>query len=243
MINIISCFWNAECFIEECVNSVKRQSVNDFKMYLIDDLSTDNTVDKIQSLIANDARFTLIVNKEKKFKIRNMDDILRNKNIICDEDIIIELDGDDALYGNHVLEKIQLEYSINPTLWLTNGNFIYKNGRKGFCAEVNPKTVRGDNFTFCHLKTWKAHLWRKIQPKDFFHSWGNPIIVAPDLAYCYPMIEMAANGHYKFISDILYLYNDESPFNEFKDGSAGGGRFYQMQSEMEIRSKTPYSPL
>ena len=37
-------------------------------MYLIDDVSTDTTVDKINSLIEGDNRFILIQNSEKKFK-------------------------------------------------------------------------------------------------------------------------------------------------------------------------------
>ena len=79
MIKIISCFWNASRYIEGCINSVKNQSLIDFKMYLIDDVSTDDTIEKIKSLIDNDKRFELIENKEKKFKLKNIDELRKNK--------------------------------------------------------------------------------------------------------------------------------------------------------------------
>jgi glycosyltransferase involved in cell wall biosynthesis len=242
MINIVSCFWNAEKFIEKCIASVKIQSFSSFKMYLIDDVSSDGTVEKIKNLIHGDERFVLIENKSKKYKIKNIDDLINNESLISDEDIIIELDGDDCLFNKDVLFRINQEYLSDENLWLTNGSFIFSSGEMGFSGKANPSNIRNESFSFSHLRTWKAHLWKKIKKEDFLNNFGDIIINAPDLAYSFPMAEMAANGHYKFIPDILYIYNNESPYNEFKEESAGGGRFYQIQSEMEIRAKQPYSP-
>jgi len=243
MIKIISCFWNASKYIEESINSVKNQAFKDFKIYLIDDVSTDDTVEKIKPLIEDDDRFCLIKNKDKKFKLKNIDDLIRNESEIDDEDIIVELDGDDQFANNNVLIIINNKYYNNPNLWLTNGSFIYKDGRIGFSNKVDYSQIRKQPFQFSHLRTWKAHLWKRINAEDFNHKFGNPIISAPDLAYSFPMIEMAGNIHYEFIPEILYIYNDESPYNEFKDESAGGGKFQQFLCESEIRSKKPYEPI
>jgi glycosyltransferase involved in cell wall biosynthesis len=43
MIKIISCFWNAEKYIENCIKTLKNQKSTDFQVYLIDDMSTDNS--------------------------------------------------------------------------------------------------------------------------------------------------------------------------------------------------------
>lgn len=240
MLKIISCFWNASNFIEDCIHSVKNQSFKDFKMYLVDDVSTDNTIEKIKNLIYGDNRFELIINKNKKFKLQNIDDLIRNSEIIHDEDIIIELDGDDKLASNDVLGFISEKYVQNSNLWLTNGSFIYKSGNPGFSSRVNPEIVRQTPFTFSHLRTWKAHLWRKINKKDFYDDFGNLLVSAPDLAYSFPMVEMAGNRHYEFIPEVLYVYNDESPFNEFKSDSAGGGKLSQIMCETSIRRKPRY---
>ena len=37
-----------------------------------------------------------------------------------------------------------------------------------------------------------------------------------DLAFMYPMIEMAGIKHIKFIDKVLYVYNDLNPHNDMK---------------------------
>lgn len=243
MIKIISCFWNASKYIEKCINSIKSQTFSNYKVFLVDDMSTDDTVKIIESLIDGDDRFILIKNDEKKFKLRNMDELIMDEGIFDDEDIIIELDGDDWLFDNNVLNLINEKYNSNKNLWLTNGSFIYSNGRFGFASKVNYQTVRQDVFTFSHLRTWKAHLWRQIDEESFLDENNEYFVSAPDVAYSLPMIEMAGNKHYEFIPNILHVYNEESPYNEHKNGSAGGGLNTQSQNAFKIRNKKKYNTL
>lgn len=241
MIKIISCFWNASKYIEKCINSIKNQTLKEYKVFLVDDMSTDNTVEIIQELIKDDDRFVLIKNEEKKFKLRNMDELIMNEDLFEDEDIIIELDGDDWFFDEKVLDLINQKYTDNKNLWLTNGSFIYSNGRFGFASKVNYKTVRQDVFTFSHLRTWKVHLWRQIDEESFLDENDNYFISAPDVAYSLPMIEMAGDKHYEFIPNILHVYNEESPYNEHKNESAGGGLTTQAQNAFKIRNKRKYN--
>ena len=48
MIKIISCFWNASKYIEKCIDSIKNQTLKEYKVFLVNDMSTDNTVEIIQ---------------------------------------------------------------------------------------------------------------------------------------------------------------------------------------------------
>ena len=73
-IKIVSTFWNCGQYIEDCILSVKNQTFKNFEMFLIDDMSQDDTVEKIKKIIKDDSRFHLIVNEEKKYKLKNMDD-------------------------------------------------------------------------------------------------------------------------------------------------------------------------
>jgi glycosyltransferase involved in cell wall biosynthesis len=243
MIKIVSCFWNASKYIEECISSVKNQSFKDFKMYLIDDVSTDDTVEKIKLLIQNDTRFDLIQNKDKKFKLKNIDDLIRDDHKIHDEDIIIELDGDDALASFDVLNFINNKYMNNSNLWLTNGSFMYSDGRYGFSSPVNYKSIRSDFFTFSHLRTWKAHLWRKIEKESFLDENNEYFKSAADVAYSFPMIEMAGDEHYQFIPNILLIYNDDNIYADNKPHSAAGGILEQSKTANYIRFKKSYSLL
>lgn len=240
---VVSAFWNASNYIERCITSVMSQEFTDFTMYLIDDMSDDDTVSKIESLISNDKRFKLLVNTEKKYKLRNFDDLIMDEELINDEDIIIELDGDDWLYDERVLEKIHKRYLNNKNLWMTNGSFMYSNGQIGFSSKVNPSTVRKDPFRLSHLRTWKSHLWRSIEEESFIGPDGEYFRSAPDVAYSFPMVEMAGDKHYEFIPDIMYVYNAESPYNEHKPNSSDGGLQSQSNNANYIRNMKPYRPL
>jgi glycosyltransferase involved in cell wall biosynthesis len=128
MIKIISCFWNAETYISNCIKTLKNQKDKEFEVFLIDDMSTDKSVEVIKNLISDDLRFKLIVNIEKKFKLKNLDDLI---STFDDEDIIVELDGDDFLLGNDVITEIKKIYN-NKNVWLTNGSFMYTMVLMGF---------------------------------------------------------------------------------------------------------------
>jgi len=242
MIKIVSCFWNASDYIEKCIMSVKNQTHKEFKMFLIDDISSDKTVEIIKNIIDGDDRFVLIKNDEKKYKLKNLDNLLSDENLINDEDIIVELDGDDWLYNNKVLEFIYNKYNSNTQLWLTNGSFIYSTGSVGFSKRVNHRTIRNDVFSFSHLRTWKSHLWRSIDKTSFMDQNGEYFKSAPDVAYSFPMVELSGDDHYEFINDILLVYNAESPFNEHKDG-ASAGKNEQERCANIIRKLPKYNPI
>ena len=234
MIKVVSCFWNAEKYIGRCIESLQMQKFADFEVYLIDDMSTDQSVEKIKKLINNDNRFKLIVNTEKKFKLRNLDELIRTFN---DEDIVIELDGDDWLYVPTVFSEIEKTYQ-DPSVWLTNGSFMYSNGRKGFSSKCNPESVRKDPFRFSHLRTWKSFLWKNIPLDNFTESNGEYFKSGADVAYTFPLLELAGEENYKFLSNILYVYNGDSPYNDHKPDSACGGLQEQTKVANIIRNKT-----
>jgi glycosyltransferase involved in cell wall biosynthesis len=243
MIKIISCFWNVEEYIIKCLDSVINQNLKDFKMFLVDDFSDDNTVNLIREKINDDDRFILIVNQEKKFKLKNIDDLLLDENLFDDEDIIVELDGDDWLENNNVLSLINEKYKQNKNLWITNGSFVYSSGKFGFSSKVNPDTIRKDTFLFSHLRTWKVHLWRNIEEKSFIDIDGQYFKSGADTAYCFPMVEMAGNRHYEYIPNILYVYNEQNPRNDHKPGSGSGGPHEQVRCSNIIRNFPKYKNL
>ena len=240
MIKFVVCVWNVEKYIKNCIRTLKSQSDRDFKVFIIDDMSTDNTVEVVTSLIDGDDRFELIVNTEKKFKLRNLNELI---STFDDEDIVIELDGDDFLLNSEVVSEIRKVYS-DKKVWLTNGSFMYSNGNPGFSMKCNPDTVRKDEFRFSHLRTWKTFLWKSI-PQDYFRDDnGEYFKAAPDVAYSFALLELAGNENYRFIPNLLYVYNADSPYNEHKPGCAtGGGHPEQERCANIIRNKTKLKKL
>jgi glycosyltransferase involved in cell wall biosynthesis len=239
MIRIVSCFWNAEKYLPNCIRTLKNQKNVDFCVYLIDDMSTDNSSSVVKELIKDDERFKLIINNEKKFKLKNLDELIPTFD---DEDIVVELDGDDFLFSDTVLEQVHGFYK-NKNIWLTNGSFVYSNGTLGFSSQVNPDTVRSDIFTFSHLRTWKVFLWKSIPKECFMDVDGNYFKSAPDVAYTIPLLELAGKEHYKYNPNVLYVYNSSSPYNEHKNESAGGGLNEQTRCANVVRQKTKLNKL
>jgi glycosyltransferase involved in cell wall biosynthesis len=220
MIKFVVCVWNAEKYIKNCIRTLKSQQDREFKVFIIDDVSTDNTVEITKSLIVDDNRFNLIVNSEKKFKLKNLDELIPTFE---DNDIIIELDGDDFLLNSEVVSDIRKIYS-DGKVWLTNGSFMYSNGNPGFSSKCNPDTVRKDVFRFSHLRTWKTFLWKSI-PKNYLKDDnGEYFKSAADVAYTFSLLELAGEENYRFLPKLYYVYNEQSPYNDHKPGSATGGR-------------------
>ena len=234
MINFVVCVWNAEKYIKNCIRTLKSQQDRDFKVFIIDDVSTDNTVEITKSLIVDDNRFNLIINTEKKFKLKNLDELIPTFD---DDDIVIELDGDDFLLNSDVVYDIRKIYSEGD-VWLTNGSFMYSSGNEGFSSKCNPNTIRKDVFRFSHLRTWKTFLWKAI-PKDYLRDDnGEYFISAADVAYTFSLLELAGEENYRFLPKLYYVYNEQSPYNDHKPGSAtGGGHQEQDRCSNIIRNK------
>ena len=235
---ILTTLYNAEKYIERCIGTMLIQTHKDFKCYITDDMSTDNSVKLAKDMIMGDDRFVLIENKEKMYQPGNYDQVIRNNPDIADDEICIELDGDDWFPDNKTLERINEVYK-DENVWIANGSFRYANGRPGFAAPPrNIDTIRREVFTASHVRTWRAFLWREIEEDYLKDENGVYWQVAGDLAFMYPMIEMAGPEHYKFMTDINYIYNVDNPLNDHKVNMPT-----VSQTVVKIRNRKQYSRL
>ena len=208
--------YNSPDVIEKCLSTIIGQNYSNIICYIIDDLSTDNSADVAEAFIKGDNRFKLIRNTEKRYQGGNYDLICRDMPDVDDEDIIVEVDGDDWLPNGGVFKRVIETYS-NGDIWISNGSFQYSDGRAGFSQPVTDlSTLRHGPYTASHLRTWKAFLWRAIKPEDLRDSNGNWWSSACDLIFMYDMFELAGLEHYAFMNDINYIYNDQNALNEHK---------------------------
>ena len=66
---------------------------------------------------------------------------------------------------------------------------------------------------------------------------GNFFDVTWDMAFMFPMLEMAA-GHFKFIPDVLYVYNQGNVLNDFRQKVVR-----QIRCKYHVSSKEKYTPI
>lgn len=235
---IVTTLYNAESYVEKCIGSLMGQNFKDFKCYITDDMSTDNSVNIVKDMIEGDDRFILIENKEKFYQPGNYDQVIRNNSDISDDEIVIEVDGDDWLPDSKTLSRINEVYS-NPDIWIANGTFRYSNGSIGFATKQNDfDNLRTSRFTASHIRTWRAFLWRNIKQEDLKDENGIYWKVTGDLAFMFPMLEMAGEDRYHFMTDINYIYNEENPINDHKVDLT-----LVNDIAIKIRNKTPYKKI
>lgn len=238
MIHVLTTLYNCENYIEQCIGSLMSQRHKEFKCYITDDLSTDNSVKIVENLIKNDDRFILIKNTEKKYQPGNYDQVINGDYGIDDNDIIVEVDGDDWLPDTKVLSRINDVYS-DDNVWIANGSFKYSDGRKGFAAPPRDiDNIRNELFTASHMRTWRAFLWRAIDTDYLKDDNGQYWEVAGDLAFMFPMLEMSGPEHYRFMNEINYVYNEQNPLNDHKVNMAAVNNIVS-----QIRNKSKYKRL
>lgn len=216
--NIIVPVYNSEKWIGGCIESILSQDYLNYDVLVINDCSTDDTWGVIKEYPV-----FAITNRKRLGALEN---IVRGIKLIG-EDIIVTVDGDDRLADDKVLSHLDSLYTND--VWMTYGSFLpvsgkYKNTCQAFdkmrvpCEEgwlVDAQTTpaeyrRSGYWVTSHLRTFRKSLWDRIEDKDLRGDDGQYFKVAWDLAFMYPMIEMA-DGHVRFIDKILYLYNDLNP--------------------------------
>lgn len=237
---VIPSYNNREWY-EENLNSVFRQHYENYRVIYVADAPTDGTETLVRQYVKEmeqEHRFTLLVNRERSGPLAS---ITRAINTCDKGEIIVDLDGNDWFAHEDVLSKLNAIYS-DPDVWMTYGQFFYYPGYyKGFAFEIPTEVLEKNTFrsfggAATHLKTFYAGLFQKIRKEDLLYN-GKFIPKAIDLAFIIPIIEMAGI-HSKFVSDVLYIYNNSHPQNDHKLSGP-------EEEEMDrlIRSRDIYEPL
>jgi glycosyltransferase involved in cell wall biosynthesis len=111
--SIIISVYNLEKYISKAIDSVLSQNFNNYEIIIINDGSTDNTWSILEQYAISHDNIN-IVNNEKNIGLGAS----RNVGLsICKGQYILFLDGDDYLYDNSTLERINSVVSIsNPDI-------------------------------------------------------------------------------------------------------------------------------
>ena len=222
---VISPFYNADEFIERCINSVAAQIYNNYEHILIDDCSTEtsntalNTIANLPENIRH--KFKLIKNSTNQGAVYNHINTIRDLN---DDDIVILLDGDDWLtnspdifqYYNHIHENNDFTYG---SCWSVVDNIPLVSQPYPSQVKAN-KSYREHMFNwyapYTHLRTLKAKLIKYEDNSAFMDKDGNWFKAGGDLATFYQAIENCDSDRIYCSADVVYQYNDAHPHNDYK---------------------------
>lgn len=247
---IVITAYNAEKWIERCINSALNQKYDYFSIIVVNDCSEDNTLKIILDKFHNTG-IHLISNKERKGSaVANLKKAV-NTYGERDNDIIVCLDGDDYLHDDNVLSYLDRVY--HPDVWLTYGQNKSLSGKHDRISmpltavrtwkweELRTISLHTNEYRqyglwhTSHLRTFRKGLFDKVKDDDLRYSDGEYFRTCCDVCVMYPMIEMAGDKHIFYVDKILYVYNDLNGY---------GGRAEENMRNMEyIQNKPIYEEI
>lgn len=146
MVSIIIPNYNKFNYIEETINCLKSQSINLWECIIIDDNSTDGSLELIQNLILDDFRFKIIENKINKGAC-----FCRNQGIkAASSEYIIFLDADDYLMNDCLNKRI---IKLNDNIY--SDFLVFPTGT--FKKKIGDCDIIWNNFNGNHLNRFLAH--------------------------------------------------------------------------------------
>ena len=109
--------YNQQSYIEKAIKSVLNQTLKNFEIVVINDGSTDKTLEIIKSF--NDKRLKIYSTKNK-----GIISALNYGLIKCKSDIIARFDGDDIMFSNRLYTQLNFFKKNNPILLGSNALII-----------------------------------------------------------------------------------------------------------------------
>lgn len=233
--------YNNEKWVHKNLLSVINQNYDNYRVIYIDDNSSDKTYCKAQKIITHSILSNRTIVQKNRQRFLAMHNLYHAIHSCEDDEIIVSLDGDDWFAHENVLRRLNEVYQ-NPDVWLTYAhNIVYPKYNEIQSAPLDENLVkqegfRGHKWVTAQLRTFYAGLFKKIKKEDLLLQ-GKFLEAGCDLGYMFPLLEMAA-GRYRFIPEVLYIYNQDHPFNDHKVHQE------KLQATWRyVLSKDPYAPL
>ncbi|MDD6669897.1 MAG: glycosyltransferase family 2 protein [Bacteroidales bacterium] len=127
-LTVVICMYNAEKYIEETLESLMAQTVQDFQLLIINDCSTDNSVDIVKKFFNEHPRQYELVNLEKNQGIAYARNFALNKSTTK---YLVFIDSDDIPLPNLLQEEYELLSNDSSLIAVSSWcDFIDENNKK-----------------------------------------------------------------------------------------------------------------
>jgi FkbM family methyltransferase len=252
-IAVITTLYNAEPYVVKCLESMASQDYDNYKVYVVDDNSTDGS-----SKVILEYLYSLPEEIQKKFVYIRTDKnmgapfnqitTLREEGV-DPEAIVMIIDGDDSLVNDNNI------FQFYNTMYSQGTEFSY-----GSCwSEVDdiplisqeyPKAVkeakdyRNYHFNwimpYTHLRTFKKGLLDRVDDSHFKDENGEWYKAGGDGSVFYTMLEQADPKKVRVVKDVVYNYNDRNPLNDYKiNGELQNRNAAKIVGSKEVRVAQP----
>lgn len=224
LISINIPIFKCEKYIERCLNSIINQTYKNIEIILVNDCTTDNSLEIINHFINNnpDFKFSLI-----HHEINSGLSVVRNTGINHSKgDYIYFLDSDDDITPNCIELLVQNALETNAQLIIAQNRWIntFDHTTKdfGFPTRSQEKIIIGNNLIFesyCN-GNFPVSSWNKLIKRNFILEnkiYFIPGLYAQDELWFFHLMEKTES--LSIIDDITYnyyLHSDSVIFNRTK---------------------------
>lgn len=196
-------FYNAEKFLADAIRSVFAQTHQDWELILIDDGSTDKSLQIARSV--QDPRVRVISDGENKKLAGRLNEVTK----LAKYDFIARMDADDLIFPNRIEKQINY-LKQNPDL------DIVTTGVYSILNDLTIKGVRGQDYEYPSfldiLKKKKSVIHAALLARKSWYErnkYDESLSVAQDLDL-WLRASKKDDFKVKSISDPLYMYREEN---------------------------------
>ena len=219
-ISVIVPVYNTKRYLRKCLNSLKRQSLQEIEIIVIDDGSTDGSGQICDEFSKTDTRFNVIHTSNKGLSSA------RNKGLeISNGEYIMFVDSDDWIESDFCEVPFTIAKSTGADIVVFR--FVMHNKRKDSTSKLFPTDGLASKEEVL-IKLWDecvwAAVWNKLFKRDLFYGITYPKDrFYEDAAITHHLIYKSNNVYLS--NRILYHYRDYRP------GSITNKKSYKLYND------------
>ena len=207
--NVIVPAYNCEDKIKTTLFSIIGQTYSNWNIFVIDDMSTDDTFKTVQDIkegLKLEEKINVVQRKEKFGETRNTVDIVSK---LDPESVVVRVDAGDFITDLgcfEILDKIYRDH--NPAVLWTKHRWSFTNDN--ISGPINANfSVYDQPWKSSHMKTFRVKDFLGINEKNFKDDNGEWIMIGCDQAVFLPMMERARRKGRKliFFPRVMYHYD------------------------------------
>jgi len=204
-LSVIIPVYNVEKYIAECLESIIRQTFDNFECILVDDCSPDNSIliaERIIGQYQGNISFHIARHKSNKGL-----SAARNTGLMqATTNYVFFLDSDDKLF-DHSLEWLYSKLCQHPHSDVVSGEVFTENDKNHFSNL--PDTISGEKQLFRYLLDSKIipRAWNQLIRKDLLtsnHLFFKEGILFEDVHWCYFFYRYVQEFH--IVKEYTYFY-------------------------------------
>lgn len=200
-ISVVMSVFNGEKYLREAVDSILAQTLTDFEFIIVDDGSTDRSLEIIQSYARQDARILVVRQAENLGLAKSL-----NRGIaLARGDLIARMDADDISLPDRFETQVQFLYE-NPDVDLVGSwvEFIDQNGKTTGEVSKYPGSAMGLRWGLF----FENHLWHPtVMARRSFFDCADVYDEAFDTTQDYELWARSnLHSRYRNIQKVLLKY-------------------------------------